>query len=498
MLANSSNKLFKALSGIRTKRRIALTGSPFQNHLREYFNMISWVRPGVLGSSEEFEREYATPIMMGMASDSSIEAVRRSHAASRKLHDALSPYVQRKDSKVLKKDLPPMQQVVLHVRQSKAQARLFRSFKTFQKISGCNDFFKCYQMTRTLTNHPGILLVPSRSSSSERTVKVSLSAKCDALSSEETSVAENGESVDEVEPCELPSESEVEELYKTESRPKAYDDTVGCSSTVSLIPDGGNNVLTTEVAVADETSATKRTESSAPRVDDCLPGAPSSVDEAQEWWRKSAEGNGHVEALKEVENGYKVVLFLHILVHAQTLGDKVLVFSQCLRTLDFIEEVLNLDDWAKHVPSLASSFPDVKLGGWQKNTDYLRIDGGTKFAERGSLIDRFNDDKTCSGLMESATNEDNTKLFLLSSKACGIGVNLHAANRVVLFDNHFNPTVMTQALYRCYRYGQTKPVFAYRLITEGSMEEKIYSRSVNKTGVGTMRVSKQNASSSFH
>ena len=58
-----------------------------------------------------------------------------------------------------------------------------------------------------------------------------------------------------------------------------------------------------------------------------------------------------------------------------------------------------------------------------------------------------------------------------------------AANRVVLFDNHFNPTILTQALYRSYRYGQTKPVFAYRFMTEGSVEEKIYSRSVNKTGV---------------
>jgi transcriptional regulator ATRX len=54
---------------------------------------------------------------------------------------------------------------------------------------------------------------------------------------------------------------------------------------------------------------------------------------------------------------------------------------------------------------------------------------------------------------------------------------------LTLKDNHFNPTIMTQALYRCYRYGQSKPVFAYRFMTEGSMEEKIYSRSVNKTGV---------------
>jgi hypothetical protein len=82
-----------------------------------------------------------------------------------------------------------------------------------------------------------------------------------------------------------------------------------------------------------------------------------------------------------------------------------------------------------------------------------------------------------------------------------------AANRVILFDNHWvslqkaycvpfggrgssplhsllqNPTVSSQAFHRCYRYGQVKPVYGYRFITEGSMEEKIFSRSMNKSGI---------------
>jgi len=74
---------------------------------------------------------------------------------------------------------------------------------------------------------------------------------------------------------------------------------------------------------------------------------------------------------------------------------------------------------------------------------------------------------------------------------------LTAANRVVLIDTHFNPTVMTQALARCYRYGQEKPVYVYRFLTEGTGEEKIYSRSVNKQGVSMRVIDGKNFSGSF-
>jgi transcriptional regulator ATRX len=72
-----------------------------------------------------------------------------------------------------------------------------------------------------------------------------------------------------------------------------------------------------------------------------------------------------------------------------------------------------------------------------------------------------------------------------------------AANRVVLFDSHFNPTVMTQALFRCYRFGQTKPVYAYRLLPEGTGEEKVYSRSVNKSGLAMRVVDDKNYQGAF-
>jgi CW-type Zinc Finger len=58
-----------------------------------------------------------------------------------------------------------------------------------------------------------------------------------------------------------------------------------------------------------------------------------------------------------------------------------------------------------------------------------------------------------------------------------------SANRVIILDQHFNPTVALQAISRVYRYGQTKPVFVYTMLTQGTMEEKVYGRCVNKTGI---------------
>jgi hypothetical protein len=194
------------------------------------------------------------------------------------------------------------------------------------------------------------------------------------------------------------------------------------------------------------------------------------------------------------------------------------LFTVCHQTLDFISEVLALENWAEHVPSLASAFPDnpeAMSGAWKEGNQFLRIDGSITGADRGDLIKEFNQDLS------------SNRLFLISSRAGGIGINLCSANRVVLFDSTFNPTIMTQAvslvsvcnlqtsttctfpqqrlfffvnvfqLYRCYRYGQQRSVFAYRFLTEGSMEERVYSRAVNKTGLALRVVDDKNIRKSF-
>ena len=71
-------------------------------------------------------------------------------------------------------------------------------------------------------------------------------------------------------------------------------------------------------------------------------------------------------------------------------------------------------------------------------------------------------------------------VMLLSAKAGGVGLTLTGANRLVLMEPDFNPAVDAQAMGRVYREGQTKPVFVYRLLSRGTIDEQIIERQVKK------------------
>jgi len=78
------------------------------------------------------------------------------------------------------------------------------------------------------------------------------------------------------------------------------------------------------------------------------------------------------------------------------------------------------------------------------------------------------------------TPKNTAKAFIISTKAGGVGVNLVAATRVVSFDTCWNPCHDRQSVFRCYRYGQTRPVFVYSLVGGGVAEEVIYWRQIHK------------------
>ncbi len=96
------------------------------------------------------------------------------------------------------------------------------------------------------------------------------------------------------------------------------------------------------------------------------------------------------------------------------------------------------------------------------------MDGSTSDLMRSRLMDDFN------------SNPD-VFLFLLTTKVGGLGVNLTGANRVLLFDPDWNPSNDSQARERAWRIGQSREVVIYRLITSGTIEEKIYHRQIYKS-----------------
>ncbi|KAF7653492.1 hypothetical protein LDENG_00082040 [Lucifuga dentata] len=103
----------------------------------------------------------------------------------------------------------------------------------------------------------------------------------------------------------------------------------------------------------------------------------------------------------------------------------------------------------------------------EKKYSYLKMDGTTTIASRQPLIARYNEDESIF-------------IFLLTTKVGGLGVNLTGANRVIIYDPDWNPSTDTQARERAWRIGQKQQVTIYRLLTAGTIEEKIYHRQIFK------------------
>jgi DNA excision repair protein ERCC-6 len=126
-------------------------------------------------------------------------------------------------------------------------------------------------------------------------------------------------------------------------------------------------------------------------------------------------------------------------------GHKTLLFAQHRIMLDILERLIRSMD----------------------GFNYMRMDGNTSIKERQNLVDEFN-------------HNPNRHVFLLTTKVGGLGVNLTGADRVIIYDPDWNPSTDVQARERAWRLGQKKEVEIYRLMTAGTIEEKIYHRQIFK------------------
>ncbi|KAH6690497.1 SNF2 family domain-containing protein [Plectosphaerella plurivora] len=146
-----------------------------------------------------------------------------------------------------------------------------------------------------------------------------------------------------------------------------------------------------------------------------------------------------------VYNAGKMVVLDKLLKKFQTQGSRVLIFSQMSRLLDILEDYC--------------VFRQFK---------YCRIDGSTAHEDRIAAIDEYNKPGS------------EKFVFLLTTRAGGLGINLTTADIVVLFDSDWNPQADLQAMDRAHRIGQTKQVVVYRFVTDNAIEEKVLERAAQK------------------
>lgn len=164
----------------------------------------------------------------------------------------------------------------------------------------------------------------------------------------------------------------------------------------------------------------------------------------------------HIEApsmSRFVTDSGKLARLDSLLKELKANDHRVLLYFQMTRMMDLMEEYLTY-----------------------RNYKYCRLDGSTKLEDRRDTVADFQSDRSIF-------------VFLLSTRAGGLGINLTSADTVIFYDSDWNPTIDSQAMDRAHRLGQTRQVTVYRLITRGTIEERIRKRALQKEEVQRVVIS---------
>ncbi|KAI4813930.1 hypothetical protein KUCAC02_003150 [Chaenocephalus aceratus] len=427
ILRNETSNISKSMNAIKTRRRVVLTGTPLQNNLNEYHCMVNFIKKNLLGSLGEFRNRFINPIQNGQCADSTARDVRIMKKRAHVLHAMLAGCVQRRDYSELTQFLPPKHEYVLAVRLSPHQYRLYRYYLDNITAMGSSR------------NRVNVKVGANLFKDFQVLSRIWTHPWCLQL---------NNISKRKKEYLLNKNTNKSAEQRRNEERAVAERAIKGPAGNSEAGPTAGVAGVSTTAPVLEAL------------------GGPMQDDV---WFK----GMVTEEDAKIMELSGKMVLLFEILRMAEDLGDKVLVFSQSLISLGLIEDFLKNSHNARN----ASAF---KAGSWIKNTDYYRLDGSTTALSRKKWADKFNND----------TN-DRGRLFLISTRAGSLGINLVAANRVIIFDASWNPSYDIQSIYRVYRFGQLKQVFVYRFLAQGTMEEKIYDRQVTKQSLSYRVVDQQ-------
>jgi SNF2 family DNA or RNA helicase len=127
-IKDPTTKINVALSSIATKRRVALTGSPLQNNLEEYWCMVNWVHPRFLGTMKEFRKRFMDPMKIGESSDASPSEKQRMKNRAYVLHNKLKKIIDRKDLTELAKYLKPKREFVVSIKMTGFQQFMYKAF----------------------------------------------------------------------------------------------------------------------------------------------------------------------------------------------------------------------------------------------------------------------------------------------------------------------------------------------------------------------------------
>ncbi|GLI69029.1 hypothetical protein VaNZ11_013570 [Volvox africanus] len=433
-LKNPKMKLVEHVSKLPVRIRVIISGTPIQNNLMELHSLFHITTTGLLGDARTFRKNYENPITKGLDKEATARERQTGAAIAAELRNRLEPFLLRREKKDVLTDNKSDRSSGVQGDTTSEDGPSTSGSATAggpqigQRARGLprkNDLVVWLQLTPLQRKiYTAFLHTDSvRQVLNEKASPLAAITVLKKICDHPALLSQRAAS------------SVISGAYRWAKRARRRDTSdLTFSSDEDSIDDSSEDGSSDGVA-SDNSKPSHQggvADAESPTIGD---GAGLYTELARQLEQRGAEAS------------CKTVFILSLLERLHALGHRTLIFSQSKVMLNILEASVQI----------------MKL-------QYCRIDGDVASAEeRQMYVQRF--------------QSSNIPVFLLTSQVGGLGLTLTAADRVIIVDPAWNPSLDDQSVDRAYRMGQTRDVVVYRLITCGTVEEKIYRRQVFKGGL---------------
>ncbi|BHF65174.1 hypothetical protein SprV_0200818300 [Sparganum proliferum] len=463
-IKRASSKLFQCLKGFDADIRLVVTGTPLQNNVSELWSLLHFILPEIFPLGTDFSMWFDPIGLVEQVGRDRLAAQEAEHALVTNLRKVIRPFMLRRTKAEANVFLPPKREVVLRVAMAPIQKTLYDFVIDTLRKEGVL-FAPKKQPGGSITKLDKRNILPERRRSApgisaKEHVQVSSSDERPTLEAEVKSQPKRRIGrARKVQPTTAPTDVDS----------GAYSSSATNSDFESFLPKAANPQenpynfeFLPDVMRSNRLMLLRRIVNHpylAIEPPDDFYSPQSSQRSSQERGEEEEVLSNRLESLLSTSG--KMCLLDKLLQKLLAEGHKTLIFSQFTMALDIIEELLKVRKW-----------------------DWVRLDGAMRFETRQTAVHRFN-----------TTTAAELPIFLLSTRAGGLGLNLQAAaDTVIIHDSDWNPQLDLQAQDRCHRIGQEKPVLVLRLLSAGTIEEAIYARAFAKKGLERLLLYKNTTS----
>ena len=439
-IKNMNCKLIRELQSYQSANRLLITGTPLQNNLAELWALLHFLMPSIFNNYESFESWFDFSALKEKGGAEQLLSEERQKTLVTSLHAVLKPFLLRRIKADVETSLPKKREYVLYAPLTQTQRDLYQEI-----LDGNSRAFLENKLVESISRAG----TPGSTRSSSRKRKAPSEAATPSKSTK-TSRASTPATTGTTGPRSRKAKKnqQYEELSDTKYFQQLEDEPESPMSEEEE-EDEEEAERSKTLALAKREIAQKKLLNPVMQLRQCC-NSPHNF-----YYPFDLDDNTPVDETLVTESG-KMLLLDRLLPELLKKGHKVLIFSQFKTQLDLLETYC---DELRHWPT-------------------CRIDGSIAQTDRQAQIQSFNEP------------DSDTRIFLLSTRAGGQGINLAAADTVLLFDSDWNPQQDLQAQDRAHRIGQTRPVIVYRFATKGTVEQMLLEKADSKRRLEKLVISK--------